>query len=609
MELKTGAEPGGYSRGMSQLTNSMNVGQKPTEGSVSLDTPKGYIAPIAEPANEILSFLWPRISHWAHELITKEIGPMVRSALPSQLQGADFDKDRCHLGDEAVQFTSIKIFDRKEKTAEGMCENIVFRCRFEWNADLNVMFKVAGAEMGVQGMVMKGQLLVELVHMISYPPMFKGVRLFFLDAPEMELNFAGTGSDLLNMSIIHRRIMDVFTSVLASTCVAPRYRGFKLISQVDLFSIVSPPPEGILWVTVWNANDLLAMDTNFFGKGTSDPYVKVRIGAHVFRSETQYKTLSPVFNYKLSVPITSLHDQRIWIELYDHDFITRDDFLGRVSVPVELLATWGKEKKVTVSLRDEFDQKGKNGSVTLSAEWQPVVQEVDAAGQDHPAGVITAGVFCAMQLPDVDETTQYWVTATCTDLMPCATQHDVENATAHELTTEKTHAVEVQEEWDEKSDPVNLRLMKEKVDLLRKHGMSDKDIMKVLDLAGASERLEADNSSAARFLLDKASGGRIARWRAGLQFLTKKGPDAAITFRLHMQKGEKTQALGEYQRQLRDLENLPDMTAYETVQLAGTDILIRIRLQLRFLAKSAISRAPVERKRTYQMERMEKVSV
>ncbi|CAE7863663.1 unnamed protein product, partial [Symbiodinium microadriaticum] len=144
VELKTGAEPGGYSRGMSQLqrsqkwvvgpgdplTNSMNVGQKPTEGSVSLDTPKGYIAPIAEPANEILSFLWPRISHWAHELITKEIGPMVRSALPSQLQGADFDKDRCHLGDEAVQFTSIKIFDRKEKTAEGMCENIVFRCRF-----------------------------------------------------------------------------------------------------------------------------------------------------------------------------------------------------------------------------------------------------------------------------------------------------------------------------------------------------------------------------------------------------------------------------------------------------------------------------------------------
>ncbi|CAE7157220.1 unnamed protein product [Symbiodinium necroappetens] len=88
VELKTGADPGGYSRGMSQLTNSMNVGQKPTEGSVSLDTPKGYIAPIAEPANEILSFLWPRISHWAHELITKEIGPMVRSALPSQLQAS-----------------------------------------------------------------------------------------------------------------------------------------------------------------------------------------------------------------------------------------------------------------------------------------------------------------------------------------------------------------------------------------------------------------------------------------------------------------------------------------------------------------------------------------
>ncbi|CAE7699308.1 unnamed protein product, partial [Symbiodinium pilosum] len=275
-------------------------------------------------------------------------------------------------------------------------------------------------------------------------------------------------------------------------------------------------------------------------------------------------TLSPEFNYRVSVPITSLHDQRICIELYDHDFITRDDFLGKVSIPVELLATWGKDKKVTVSLRNEFDEKGKNGSVTISAEWQPVVQETDVAGEDHPAGVITAGVFCAMQLPNVDSDTQYWVTATCTELMPCAVQHDTGKEQDNELATEKTRATEVQEEWDEKSDPVSLRLMKEKVDILRKHGMGDADIMKVLDMAGAANKLEADNDVAARFLLDRASGGRIPRWRRGLQFLTKKAPDAAITFRLHSQKGEKTQVLGQYRRQLRDLEHLPEMTAYET---------------------------------------------
>eukprot|EP00438_Fugacium_kawagutii_P007219 Skav218008 [mRNA] locus=scaffold2344:129768:131904:- [translate_table: standard] len=79
------------------------------------------------------------------------------------------------------------------------------------------------------------------------------------------------------------------------------------------------------------------MDVSFFGKGTSDPYVKIRCGGHILKSETCWKTLSPEFNFVASMPISSLHDQNIGIEIFDQDIITRDDFLGKVVLPVDML--------------------------------------------------------------------------------------------------------------------------------------------------------------------------------------------------------------------------------------------------------------------------------
>lgn len=70
---------------------------------------------------------------------------------------------------------------------------------------------------------------------------------------------------------------------------------------------------------------------------------------------------------------------------------------GQVSLPVDLLATWGKQKKVTVQLRDEKGEKGKNGSVTLSAEWQPLQD----GGREHKNGIVDVGVYSAMNVPNM----------------------------------------------------------------------------------------------------------------------------------------------------------------------------------------------------------------
>ena len=118
--------------------------------------------------------------------------------------------------------------DRKERTPSGFCDNIVFRCRnwaqgvvqggrlrhakasrsqlqlrpglfekrrwkdmngsrfknlqetlhqgMEWHGDPSIFLQLAGQECGVHGITLRGQLLVELVHMLPYPPMFKAGR-------------------------------------------------------------------------------------------------------------------------------------------------------------------------------------------------------------------------------------------------------------------------------------------------------------------------------------------------------------------------------------------------------------------------------------------------
>lgn len=593
-ELRNGAGSSGAK--LKGKSSSMNASFVSTSIPIGKDLEAAGLTPaafseatpgsvLADPANEIVAHVWPQVSHWATEFLLKEVGPAIHSALPESLSGG-IDPDRCHLGHEAVKFSSIKIFDRKERTPNGFCDNIVFRCRMEWHGDPSIFLQLAGQEGGVHGIMLRGQLLVELVHMLPYPPMFKGVRLFFLDPPELQLAFSGMGTELLNVSLIQRKILDVVQGQLASRVVAPKFMGFKMVNT-DIFQITSPAAEGILRVTVWSANDLLPMDTSFFGKGTSDPYVKVRCGAHVLKSETFWKTLCPQFGFKASLPISSLADQNIWIEVYDQDFLTRDDFLGKVSLPVDMLATWGKQKKVTVQLRDEKGQKGKNGSICLSAEWQPMLNENAAV---HNSGIISVGVYCAMNVPNLGPYARYWLRCSCTELMPCSSKEPQD--------TDQVYAAHIHDrnEVDDGDLPL-LHRLKEKVKLLQKRGLSHKEMCEVLDL-------DPEETDFENLQIDELKGIHVARWRRSVEFLAQKAHAAEIKFTL-MAQGQnqpKPKELGSFTRTMSQvLASAENLFYTETVKLPLTEIMVHFKIQLQDLAECSVAGKP-ERQTTYRTD-------
>jgi len=82
------------------------------------------------------------------------------------------------------------------------------------------------------------------------------------------------------------------------------------------------------------ASDLIAMDRG----GTSDPYVVVRLdGGQKQTSSVVKKTLSPKWDQSFDFVVADRRTAELTFEVFDEDKFTRDDFLGRVSLPVSMI--------------------------------------------------------------------------------------------------------------------------------------------------------------------------------------------------------------------------------------------------------------------------------
>ncbi|KAI9224783.1 C2 domain-containing protein [Blastocladiella britannica] len=86
-------------------------------------------------------------------------------------------------------------------------------------------------------------------------------------------------------------------------------------------------------------------DRDMFSK--SDPYVIIKCGRfHSKRTKTIKNNNNPVWNETHSIDTKGFlggEGSDIVIELWDHDYLTRDDFLGSITIPLEDLRQGPKE--------------------------------------------------------------------------------------------------------------------------------------------------------------------------------------------------------------------------------------------------------------------------
>ncbi|KAM4024644.1 extended synaptotagmin-3 isoform 2-T2 [Anomaloglossus baeobatrachus] len=189
----------------------------------------------------------------------------------------------------------------------------------------------------------------------------------------------------------------MIVDLIASYLVLPNRFTFPLSGHVNTAQLRFPVPQGVLRVSLHEAEHLIPKDTYLKGmiKGKSDPYAVLRVGNQSFKSRTIKENLNPRWNEMYEFVIHEVPGQDLEIDVYDED-PDKDDFLGSLVI--------GLEGVMRDRIVDEWFPLSDvvSGSLHLKLEWFSLLSTQDKL-RETSDGLSTAMVIvyldCASALP------------------------------------------------------------------------------------------------------------------------------------------------------------------------------------------------------------------
>ena len=118
-----------------------------------------------------------------------------------------------------------------------------------------------------------------------------------------------------------------------------------------------------VFVRIESAAGLVAADKG----GTSDPYAKLKLDGHEYKTKTLHKTIDPIWDQEFAWrgKQSVMLEKPLHIKIFDDDVLSRDDKLGEAEIELNSLVEQvqeGEQTRQTVSLDTQ-------GTVTLSLYW------------------------------------------------------------------------------------------------------------------------------------------------------------------------------------------------------------------------------------------------
>ncbi|XP_065092584.1 extended synaptotagmin-2 isoform X1 [Ochlerotatus camptorhynchus] len=310
--------------------------------------------------NKILKQVWPNANFFAKNLIKESIEPNIQQALAGyKLNGFKFD--RMILGTIPPRIGGVKVYEKNVARNEIIMDLDLF-----YAGDCDINFSLSGLRGGIKDFQIHGTVRVIMKPLISQMPLVGGLQIFFLNNPNIDFNLVGV-VDLLDMPGLSDILRKIIVEQVAAIMVLPNKLPIILNDGVPALSLKMPEPEGVLRIHVVEAKDLMKKDISVLGKGKSDPYAIVSVGAQQFRTQTIDNTVNPKWDYWCEAEVNATLGQEIELNLWDWDpgfpGVQNDDYLGRATVEISSVTKNG-EIDTWLTL-----EQAKHGLVHLRLTW------------------------------------------------------------------------------------------------------------------------------------------------------------------------------------------------------------------------------------------------
>eukprot|EP00931_Biecheleriopsis_adriatica_P056810 TRINITY_DN33690_c0_g1_i1.p1 TRINITY_DN33690_c0_g1~~TRINITY_DN33690_c0_g1_i1.p1 ORF type:complete len:582 (+),score=132.42 TRINITY_DN33690_c0_g1_i1:41-1786(+) len=316
--------------------------------------------------NEIIAAVWPKVNEAVQKKVREEVTPQIQAKMPTGLKGTHFKK--FSLGAVTPQLGPIEIIrnDKEVKLIVGV----------NYQSDVDIEISTTFASIGVKAIHLKGDLMIRFEPLLSELPVVGGLCAYFIDAPDVNLDFTGLGN-VADCPGIAGLIRGVIDSSIASACVLPNTIPVPVGTPeqgVDPALLAMPKPIGVLRIRAKRGIALAARDISLLKKATSDPFVKVRVADDQWQSSVVKANLNPEWGeHDQHDFVVFDRDQKVWIDVWDEDYIGGSDEIGKAETcrVGEILAISGQPLPLK-------DSKGLDaGSVELDFEWLEVLPEQD----------------------------------------------------------------------------------------------------------------------------------------------------------------------------------------------------------------------------------------
>lgn len=386
-------------QGTASLTNGtprrldLGRGASPSSGSRQ---GVGQLGDKCEWLNALLSFLWPRINAYLPDYVRREILPDIEEALPSSLKGS-VKFNSISLGHSTPTFSGARVTERRDKA-------IILELSVDLDTDLNVNLQVMRIPVGIKRLVFKGQLHIILRPETSKPPFFAGVEIFFVDPPQVDLEFSGAAG-IADWKSVHSSIQNAIVASISKLMVVPARIAVDLDENddTDYADLMYPEPIGVLRLLLRSATGLRAADQGVLQASSSDPYVVIEVGQQRWKSQTVASSLSPTWQHgNVTDFMVFERVQRASISVWDEDQHTADDLLGTVvpGVPLEPFTQSGQVIDKTLPLLFE---SAPAGSVTFSTRWFGLTKDVPVKGINPAVARGPSQLLLAVKVQSVAE--------------------------------------------------------------------------------------------------------------------------------------------------------------------------------------------------------------